>query len=112
MYYYGFKDQDVYTYQTPLDFYDFLGEEPEEDQEIIELKTGDKNNRNCTVDPELFLDSFTCGKFNCPDYAPRNGINGICINNYAGLIETGRAWIVKDGKLKKIRSRNKCSFTK
>ena len=110
-YYYGLKDQEMYMSTDLGGAWKEIDDEYGNDcigMEIIEMKVSRKyGNRHCQYIGE-FLESDSCGKYNCEYYQPKNKISGICIHSTYGLHETGRKWAIKaDGKLKKISGRKK-----
>lgn len=109
-YYYGLADDEEY-YHTDIDSaYEDIKNEYDEDgigMTIIEMVKSKKSGmRWCEKECKFIEYSGFCGKFECDDYQPRNGKNGICKHLSWGLVETGRKFkITGDYKYKKISGR-------
>jgi hypothetical protein len=107
-YFYGEPGQEVYMCDDPEEAAENIRDQMEEGDkpELIEL-TPSRWAGTCCVIEEGYFDPY-CGRYECDNYEPMNGVSGRCKNLQYGLKETGRKWIVNFNEtITKISGRKK-----
>lgn len=109
-YFYGESYDEVYDFTDPEECADYIASDITKDDEVremIEMKPYRSEDGWC-LENKFVLGIDSCGKYNCDDYIPRNGKNGICKHHSFCLKETGRKWnVYGDGSFKKTSERKK-----
>ena len=69
----------------------------DEDVILFEMKRDIGGDMFCKEDQE-FVDDESCGN-DCEYYDPCNGVSGRCRSLQNGFVETGKKYILNDGKI-------------